>query len=390
MPVNQFNQLVSHKYSPLNLAKDFVDLECFSIVNSNKDLEILEDPRLKKWMQHRNFVILGTGGSSLGGQCIHAISGSEKVKFLCNLDPFTLRNTFSEVNPGETGFLCISKSGETLETVCQTLLALNFTEELGEERGNAFVIITEDKSSSMREIAAKFNCLCLDHPRAIGGRFSVFSLVGMLPALLCGVNPGEIRAGGKKILETGLAEVEKGASFAVENFQRGITQNVSFIYSDKLVPFGAWLAQLYAESTGKSGIGITPITAIGSIDQHSQLQLYIDGNEDKCFTFFYENQNSDLQMGNYLPESFSYLKGKTMAEIFRAQCDATFGSLSHKSVRKIETPELTPEILGALFMHFMLEVVCVCRLMRVNPFDQPAVEQVKISTKKNLLSNVSC
>jgi glucose-6-phosphate isomerase len=162
---------------------------------------------------------------------------------------------------------------------------------------------------------------------------------------------------------------------------------VSFIYSDKLAPFGAWLAQLYAESTGKCGRGITQLTARGSTDQHSQLQLYLDGNRDKCFTFFFENQELERQIpSNNLPKTFSYLEGKTTADIFRAQYAATITSLLEKkyNVREIKIQEISPEILGALFMHFMLEVACVCKLMEVNPFDQPAVERGKILTRKFL------
>jgi glucose-6-phosphate isomerase len=269
------------------------------------------------------------------------------------------------------------------------LLALNFLED----KEDRFVFITEDKPSSIREIANEFNFLCLDHPKTIGGRFSVFSIVGMLPALLCGADPEKIRDGGRRILENHFKEVEDGAVFVFESFRKGITQHVSFIYTDKFIPFGTWLAQLYAESTGKNGCGITPLTAIGSVDQHSQLQLYLDGSKDKCFTFFFENQKSELRIAEdrYLPSSLFYLKNKTAANVFQTQYAATVASVLEKkcNVRKIEMPEITSEIMGALFMHFMLEVACVCKLMDVNPFDQPAVEYGKILTKK-LLSENQC
>jgi glucose-6-phosphate isomerase len=305
------------------------------------------------------------------------------------LAPSTLRKIFSEINPESTGFLCISKSGETLETICQTLLALDFIKE----KKDKFVFLTEDKPSSLKKLANELDSLCLDHPKTIGGRFSVFSMVGMLPALLCGIDPLRIRLGGKEVLENHLEEVEKGASFVVENFRRKISQHVAFIYADKLAPFGAWLAQLYAESTGKCDLGITPLTAVGSTDQHSQLQLYLDGNKDKCFTFFFENQQSELRISSnkYLPLEFAYLKNKTATDVFQAQYVATTTSILEKkcSVRKIEMAKISPETLGALFMHFMLETVLVCKCMGVNPFDQPAVEYGKILTK-NLLSKKQC
>jgi glucose-6-phosphate isomerase len=331
---------------------EIVTLDCFSISKSSNDLEVFENPRLKKWMKHKKFIIFGTGGSSLGGQCIHAAFPNENVKFVSNLDPKTLEKVFSEINPQETGFLCISKSGETLETIYQTLLALNFAKD----KEDKFVFITENKPSSLRELANQFNFLCLDHPQNIGGRFSVFSIVGMLPAVLCGINPREIRSGGQKILEKNLSDVLDGATFICKNFFDKMTQHVSFIYSDKLEMFGKWLAQLYAESTGKNGAGITPLMAMGSLDQHSQLQLYLDGEKDKIFTFLYENQNSNLFISENIPS------------------------------RRIEIPQITPEILGELFMYFMLEVVFVCKTIGVNPFDQSAVEYGKTVTKK-FLSN---
>ncbi|MDR1333929.1 MAG: hypothetical protein LBJ71_01785 [Holosporaceae bacterium] len=377
----------NHKEIDYSGVDEVVALDCFSISKTSDDLKIFENPRLKKWMKHKNFIIFGTGGSSLGGQCIHAVFPNQNVKFVSNLDPTTLEKVFSEINLQETGFLCISKSGETLETLCQTLLALNFAEN-AENKEDKFVFITEDKPSSLRELASQFDFLCLDHPKSIGGRFSVFSIVGMLPAALCGIDPREIRAGGRKILEKNLSSVLEGATFVSKNFFDKITQHVSFIYSDKLEMFGKWLAQLYAESTGKAGVGITPLVAMGSSDQHSQLQLYLDGEKNKCFTFLYENQNSNLFIPENIPLALSYLKNKSVADIFRAQHGGTLASILEREIpsRRIEIPQITPEILGELFMYFMLEVVFVCKAIGVNPFDQPAVEQGKIVTKK-MLSN---
>ncbi|MDR2068230.1 MAG: hypothetical protein LBP41_04560 [Holosporaceae bacterium] len=376
---------------PFDFWNEIKNLDCFSIVNRKDNLEFSKNPRLKKWMTHKNFLILGTGGSCLGGQCIRSISPdiAKNVKFINNLDPSTLRREFSEINPKETGLLCISKSGETLETIVQTLLAVDFIESFGNPE-DKFVILTENKPSPLMEIAKYFNFLCLEHPSTIGGRFSVFSTVGMLPAMLCGINPEEILEGGRKILdnfEHSIEKIEEGARFVADQFYSGFSQHVSFIYADKLLCFGAWLAQLYGESSGKSGSGITPLTAIGSVDQHSQLQLYLHGKRDKCFTFFLEKQKSELKIhGKFMPKDFAYLDGRKVIDIFEAQYSATAASILEKGcgLRKIEIPEITSEILGALFMHFMLEVVCVCKLTEVNPFDQPAVEQGKIITQEIL------
>ncbi|MCR5225112.1 MAG: hypothetical protein K6C34_03430 [Alphaproteobacteria bacterium] len=367
--------------------KSLSSLDCFSIAKSEKCMEAFQNPRLKEWMNFDTFVIFGTGGSSLGGQCIHATSHpKKKIYFENNLDTYSLERLFLSIDLEKTGFLCISKSGETLETISQTLLAIEFTKNFKNLK-DRFVIITEDKESSLREIATKFDFLCFEHPKTIGGRFSVFSIVGMLPALLCGIDPLRIRAGGKSVLENFQndgSEIQRGASFVYNSFKQGKSEHISFIYSDKLSYFGDWLAQLYAESSGKDGVGITPIKAMGAVDQHSQLQLYLDGTQNKCFTFFVEKQHSKLPIFNTnLPSKFEYLRGKNLSDIFSAQSTATFTTLTERkySLRKFEFENITPEILGALFMHFMLEVVCVCKLMKVDPFNQPAVERGKIITK---------
>ncbi|MDR1560871.1 MAG: hypothetical protein LBS23_00765, partial [Holosporaceae bacterium] len=351
------------------LLNEFKALDCFSIVKNDDALYFTRIPRLQKWISGENFVILGTGGSSLGGQCIHAISKNPKnIKFVNNLDPSTLNNLFSKIDLQKTNFLCISKSGETLETVCQTMLIVDLIKNF-ENFCEKFIIITENKKSSLRELANEFNFLCLDHPETIGGRFSVFSIVGMLPAMLCGIDPKEIIAGGSEILNNSqhyLRQIEDGVSFVLDSFSNGLKQHVSFIYSDKLAFFGAWLAQLYAESSGKSGNGITPITAVGSVDQHSQLQLYLDGAADKCFTFFLEKQISALQISDqFIPKNLAYIKNKRIHDIFGAQYKATISSMLEKNynVREIEIPEITPKVLGAMFMHFMLEVACVCKMI---------------------------
>jgi glucose-6-phosphate isomerase len=366
-------------------------LDCFNIVKHSEDLSVLDDPRFKKWCGLKNFVIFGTGGSSLGGQVIHSIANSceKNLKFVSNLDPSSLENLLDNTDFDRTGFLVISKSGETLETICQLLVTMDAT-KYSHNFKDKFVIVTEDKDSTLRQIANQNKFLCFDHPNTIGGRYSVFSLVGMIPAILCGLDPRAIRTGGRRVLDNfgnSTYKVQEGADFVFKNFEKGIYNHVSFIYTEKLIKFGHWLAQLYAESTGKDGKGITPLTAIGSVDQHSQLQLYLDGPQDKCFTFFYEKQDRSLIIRNEnLPARFEYLKDKSIAEVFSSQCEATQKVLVENgfNVRRIEFPPVSSDNIGALFMHFMLEVACVCKLMEVNPFDQPAVERGKIITKELL------
>ena len=377
--------------SRFDFFKELTQLDCFNIVKHSEDLSALDDPRFKKWCGLKNFVIFGTGGSSLGGQVIHSIANSyeKNLKFVSNLDPGSLENLLDCTDFDRTGFLVISKSGETLETICQLLVTMDAT-KYSRDFKDKFVIVTEDKNSTLQQIANQNKFLCFDHPNTIGGRYSVFSLVGMIPAILCGLDPRAIRTGGRRVLDNfgnSTYKIQEGADFVFRNFEKGICNHVSFIYSDRLRIFGNWLAQLYAESTGKEGKGITPLTAIGSVDQHSQLQLYLDGPQDKCFTFFYEKQERSLIIRNEnLPAKFEYLRDKSVAEVFSSQCEATQKVLIENgfNVRRIEFPPVSADNIGALFMHFMLEVACVCKLMEIDPFNQPAVERGKIITKELL------
>lgn len=389
MYTQNFVQNLSLKKSEFFQKKSLQSLKLCDIVRDNQDLGVLKGSNFREWSSFDNFIIFGTGGSSLGGQVIYAVSGRKNLRFVGNLDPTTFKELFDTIDTENTGLLFVSKSGETLETLAQLSLVMEFANDAGISK-DYFAVITENKLSSLRKAAEQYGFLCLDHPMEIGGRYSVFSLVGMVPAVLCGLDPFKIREGGRRVLEdfsNEASEIDRGANFLLEHLDKNISNHVSFIYSEKLINFGYWLAQLYAESTGKQGKGITPLTAIGSLDQHSQLQLYLDGPADKCFTFFYEKQESDGIIDNdFLGENFSYLNGKSIADIFKCQCEATKKVLIDKgcNVRTIEIPPINEEILGGLFMHFMLETACVCNAMGVNPFDQPAVEKGKILTKELL------
>lgn len=387
-----FNQSI---FYPRRVEKRFIDFrdiiskDCFTIVKSDTDLRPLNSFRFKNWLQLDRFVVFGTGGSSLGGQAICALSQKKNVQFISNIDVDTLDSLFSS-DLSRTGFLCISKSGETLETVYSILLTISKLQNLKDR----VVIVTENKDSSLKKIAVDHEFICFDHPPTIGGRYSVFSLVGMIPAMICEIDPKHIRVGANRVLEdfaNSIYKVQEGVNFVLNGLDNNRTQHVSFIYSDKLLYFGKWLTQLYAESSGKKGKGITPIIAQGAVDQHSQLQLYMDGPQDKMYTFFFESKEQDLMLSyGKIPKSFSYLDGISANTVLKAQYQATYTILKENSnfVRAIEIPKLTADALGALFMHFMLEVVGVCKLLDINAFDQPAVERGKIITKE-LLENSS-
>lgn len=334
-------------------------------------------------MQYECILILGTGGSSLGGQALECIARGgifPELIFLDNIDPITFKDIM-EFDTSKVGVLAISKSGETTETLMQLATLMPLWEESRIQ--SHFCVITQNSPSSLLKIAQHQHMPIIYHPHEIGGRYSIFTCVGMMIANFLGLFPQKIHKGAQAYLNNPLAHIS--AEFMHHHIQNGKTQVVIMPYSDRLNVFGSWFCQLWAESLGKQGQGTTPIKAQGTTDQHSQLQLYLDGPQDKIFTFISlpkEESLPDVHHEN-LP---SFLNGKTMGDLFYAQEQATIQTLKNKGapVRIIEIPDLSEETIGALFMHFIMETILVAKLMNVNPFDQPAVEEGKILAKTYL------
>ncbi len=340
-------------------------------------------------------VILGTGGSSLGGQALCALrtSTAPRLHFLDNVDPYSFQQVIESLDLQKTKFMVISKSGETIETIMQfcTCLQLYQTQKLFDP--SYFLVITEDKKSTLKNLANKFNIKCLDHDPNLGGRYSVLSLVGLLPAMIAGVDVVKVRKGAASVLETLLnaksfrdCPPAVGAAVVMTFQYQYRYTDVLMPYMDRLNIFSQWWRQLWAESLGKDGKGRTPVNALGTVDQHSQLQLYLDGPRDKVFTLIttdYRHQGVPLSediIGN------SYIKGKTLGDLMFAEQQATLQTLmnNNRPVREIKVDQINEESLGALMMHFMLETVFAAHLIYVNPFDQPAVEEGKILARQYL------
>lgn len=349
-------------------------------------------------------VILGAGGSSLGGQTLAALKGygssltasQPRLHFLDNIDPSTFDSFFERVNPERTGFIVISKSGATAETLCQFVIALERWKQALSEADikRHFIVITEPKPSPLRQLAHASGIKILDHPLTIGGRFSALSLVGLLPAMIAGVNAPEVRRGGLSVIDRmlgpDLPEPVLGAALNVALLQKKNISNTVFMpYIDCFNSLGFWFRQLCAESLGKDGRGITPLNALGTVDQHSQLQLYLDGPKDKMFTVIVGAQ---LKRGGVMPqqlsgfENLSYLAGRTMGDLLDAEQRATIATLVNRGcpTRVIAIKEADECTLGALMTHFMLETMLTARLIGVNAFDQPAVEEGKLLTRQFL------
>lgn len=358
-----------------------------------KDLETLESIALRFQDEFTDVIVLGTGGSSLGAQTLAVLARDQGITFhfFDNIDPHTFQTHLKKVSAAHTGILVISKSGNTVETLMQFLLMLDIWREHEGEQAlrDHFIVISEDKKSAIREIADTYHIPCLTHDPDLGGRFSVLSLVGLLPAMILGINPLALREGAAKVLDHTFSprkNLEENAplmgAFAAFALGKTHPNMVLMPYVDRLKPFSYWYRQLWAESLGKQGKGTTPITALGAVDQHSQLQLYLDGPKDKFFTLITQRDfDEEFRVNLPSPQDkvLQGLNGHSLGELLTAEAKATLATLLRNRcpTRLIEYDTLNEETLGALLMHFILETLLTAQLMNVNPFDQPAVEEGK-------------
>lgn len=360
-----------------------------------------------------DLVLLGTGGSSLGGQTLaqlagHAVPGvgllrdGPRLHFMDNLDPDTFAQLLARLPLRTTRFVAISKSGGTGETLMQAIAAIEAMRAAGAEAeiANRFLGISEPparKRNGLRDLCAAYGVAMLDHDPNVGGRFSVLTNVGLLPAAIAGLDIAAIRAGAAAALGPVLAAAKPadvpaclGAALAVALAEtRGKAISVVMAYADRLERFARWYVQLWAESLGKDGKGTTPIGAIGPVDQHSQLQLFIGGPRDKLFTVV---TVGTAGRGPRLDPKLAALAGepgfggKTMGDLVAAQGRATAETLVRNGcpVRTIHLDRLDEASLGELLMHFMLETIIAAYLLGVDAFDQPAVEEGKVLAKRYL------
>jgi glucose-6-phosphate isomerase len=359
-----------------------------------------------------DIVILGTGGSSLGGQTlaqlagyaipgVGALRGLPRVHFIDNLDALSFASMLEKLPLATTRFAAISKSGGTAETLMQTIAALSAVKAAGHDPGKAFIGITEPakagKRNGLRDLLGRHQVAMLDHDPGVGGRFSALTNVGLLPAAALSLDVGAIRKGAAAALAPVLAKKKAAEVPAALGAALGIAlaetrkKSISVVmaYSDRLERFTHWYVQLWAESLGKDGKGTTPVGALGPVDQHSQVQLYIGGPRDKLFTVI---SVAGAGLGPRIDKDLAALAGepglggKTIGDLAAAEARATAETLAKNGcpVRAINIPKLDEQSLGELLMHFMLETIIAAHLLGVDAFDQPAVEEGKVLAKKYL------
>ena len=390
------------------------DLPLLRLPTTHDDLMPLRQAGRRLAENATDVVFLGTGGSSLGGQTLaqlagHAVSGigalrnPPRLHFIDNLDADTFDELLRRLPHTTTRFVAISKSGGTAETLMQTIAALSAVKAQGLETRipDNFLGLTEPakpgKRNGLRDLLAAHHVPIVDHHTGIGGRFSVLTNVGLLPAAMLDLDIAAVREGASLALASVLAKKQAaevpaalGAALAVALAEsKGKTISVLMAYADRLERFTHWYVQLWAESLGKNGKGTTPLAALGPVDQHSQVQLFIGGPRDKLFTVVTvdaagRGPRIDAALARLAGEPD--FAGKTIGDLAAAEGRATAETLAKNGcpVRRIHLPRLDEESLGELLMHFMLETIVAAHLLGVDAFDQPAVEEGKVLAKKYL------
>ena len=361
--------------------------------------------------KYEHLLVLGIGGSSLGAQALieglktnlwNRISKGKRKGFLTtdfidNLDPVIIRTLLKKLKLDKTLFVVISKGGGTIETIVPMLIVKEWLEEEGKNFYEHAVFITTNGKGLLFELAKKNNVPLFDIPENVGGRYSVFSAVGLLPAAFAGVDLGEIKQGIKeaysicseKDLRVNIALTIALVSYSF--YKAGKNMFVLMPYSSSLRRFVDWFVQLWAESLGKSGKGSTPICAIGATDQHSQLQLFNQGPNDKLICFVKINKHKkDLKIKDFSSEDQSFRKYSNLraGEILNIELDATRRALAENKRPNfmITLPELDEYYLSQLMYIFEFATAIAGKLLDVNPFDQPGVELAKKYTNEGLVN----
>ena len=333
---------------------------------------------LKKYKKFNIYQIYGMGGSSLGARAIYNFikpNIKKKFYFYDNLD------AKNKLLCGRNNSLSIiiSKSGNTLETIVN--------ENIFSSKKKLF--ITENKNNYLRKLAYELKAEIIEHNNFVGGRYSVLSEVGMLPAELMGLNSNKFKKFDKLILNKNF---EKNLLINVNSLYHLVkkkkTNSIILNYDESSYNLFKWYQQLVAESLGKKSNGILPIISDMPKDNHSLMQLYLDGNQNSFFTFFDVLVPSSPKIkGEEILENFEHLKKHSLQSIKLAQKQATKNVFLAKKIpfRSFEVLKKNEESLGELFTFFMLETILLGKMMKVNPFDQPSVELIKRETKKILL-----
>ena len=379
--VDNFNKLIT------NINKD--------ISNSSKTLNILNTKfkfnfnlkDLRRFKKFNTVAIIGMGGSILGAAAIYdflKFKIKKKFYFFDNLDQDSIREIKQNENLNKVLFLIISKSGNTIETLSNA-----FSLGVFNKNSKNIIVIAERKNNLLFSLSKKLNLFYIEHKKHVGGRYSVLSETGVIPAYLMGLNIEKLRSNTQKFLKGKNKIILRNNVIKLASFMSSKKfNNLIFLnYIPQLEKFLYWCQQLIAESLGKNKLGFLPVVSDVPKDHHSLLQLYLDGPKDKLFTIFsYEGKLKKKTKFNKFIKEENFLNKKSLSEIKIAQKNALIKVLKKKDIpfREFKFKKIDETILGELFSYFIVETVLIGKLLKIDPFNQPAVEEVKILTKKFL------
>jgi len=357
-----------------------------------------------------DFVVLGIGGSALGTTAVArallplqnnllpaSIRRRPRLFVLDNIDPAGVGSVLDQLDPKRTVFCVISKSGTTVETMSQFLLAKQWLQEsVGARYAEQIVLITDPVKGVLRRLALEEGYRCCPVPEGVGGRFSVFTAVGLLPLAVAGVDIEGLLAGAAdfapRVTSAGLEENPAYLNAALQYlcYGKGMPISVMMPYSDRLRDVADWYRQLWAESLGKMTIvdgqqrwvGPTPVNALGATDQHSQVQLYMEGPLDKVVTFLVEAPSAAMPLPPTKIPELAYLGGHSLGELLTVEQQATAAALARcgRPSATFEFSTISAQTIGAFLYLLQVQTVFAGGLFGVDPLDQPGVEAGKILT----------
>ncbi len=346
--------------------------------------------------QYENIVQVGIGGSALGATAsLEFLKGTQKSSqngkryfSLDNIDPQRLKTVFS-LDLKKTLFHIVSKSGSTIETLSQFFVIYEKMKKLFAEEINKHFVFTTSQSGFLYEFGKKRGIKTFFIPDEVGGRYSVFTPVGLITLAFSGYDIRQFIEGAKtavRAYRNGWGFANEFASFAIGEYKNSKNILVLFVYKDRLKGVAEWFRQLWAESLGKDGEGQTPVVSVGTTDQHSQLQLYQDGQKDKAFVFLDVKQDTDFAIESDF--GFGYLKDKSLNEIMSIEKNSTKKALQQNRIKCADIfIEKNDEFsLGALYISFMIATAKAGKILNIDPFSQPGVELSKSLSKQKLKS----
>ena len=340
---------------------------------------------IKVLKKKKNIILVGMGGSILGAKALYSFLKNKIKKNFFFQDNLSERNIL-ELNSkkfNKSAYIFISKSGSTIETITNMNLIIQ-----NKKKNNIKIFITEKTNNAITEIANKLKAEIIEHKNFIGGRYSVMSEVGMLPAELMNLKVNKFKNLNYLINNKNFVDrLIYNVSCLYNLSKQKISNSVILSYDPDMNDLGYWYQQLIAESLGKKGKGFIPMVSAMPKDHHSLLQLYLDGPKNNFFTIFSSIHQKKYRLSNYLiPKSIKYIANKNLETILYAQRKAMENSLIKNRIpfRTFYFLKKREEELGTIFTFFVLETILLSKLMKLNPFDQPAVEFVKKETRKIL------